>query len=266
MEEKSLRGKMKTFFTAIILVFIYCIYSFPQGSAGENAKFEYRTLVDMPTAGILEKGFVGASTDVLPMGVVIEKLEVGAFDNVSFGISYGGANLIGEGKIDWYKLPGINIRFRLFNEALTFPAISVGFDSQGKGIYHDSSGRYDIKSPGFYAAASKNFAFLGYLSVHATAAYSLESKDGDNFIDVYIGAEKTLGNTVSLVAEYNFAFNDNGTKYFGGDNGYLNAGIRWSVGAGFTLEFDLRDLLSNKKLNPSAADRALKIEYIKSIF
>ncbi len=266
MEEKSPRGKMKTFITAIVLIFVISINSFPQGTAGEKAKFEYRTLIDMPTAGILEKGFVGATTDVLPAGVVIEKLEVGVFDNVSFGISFGGANVIGEGTIDWYKLPGVNIRFRLFNEALTFPAISVGFDSQGKGIYHDSSGRYDIKSPGFYAAASKNFAFLGYLSVHATAAYSLESKDGDNFIDIYLGAEKTLGNSVSIIAEYNFAFNDNETKYYGGDSGYLNAGIRWSVGAGFTLEFDLRDLLSNKKLTTSAADRAMKIEYIKSIF
>ncbi|HSD62770.1 MAG TPA: hypothetical protein VLB50_03195, partial [Ignavibacteriaceae bacterium] len=60
--------------------------------------------------------------------------------------------------------------------------------------------------------------------------------------------------------------NDNGTKYFGSDRGYLNAGIRWSPGTGFTIEFDLRDLLDNKKLNPTTADRALKIEYIQSIF
>ncbi len=257
---------MKTFITATLVIFVISFTAYCQGTAGENAKFEYRTLIDMPTAGILEKGYVGATTDVLPMGVVIEKLEVGAFDNVSFGISYGGANVIGEGKVDWYKLPGVNIRFRLFNEAVTFPAISIGFDSQGKGIYHDSSGRYDIKSPGFYAAASKNFAFLGYLSIHATGSYSLESKDGDNFIDLNVGAEKTLGSSVSLIAEYNFAFNDDGTRYFGGDAGYLNAGIRWTVGAGFTLEFDLRDLLSNKKFTTAAADRALKIEYIKSIF
>jgi hypothetical protein len=257
---------MKKILLLGLIIIVSQIICFAQGTAGENAKFEYRTLIDMPTAGILEKGYVGSTTDVLPNGVVIEKLEVGAFDNVSFGISYGGSNLIGEGEINWYKLPGVNIRFRLFNEAITFPAISVGFDSQGKGIYHDSSGRYDIKSPGFYAAASKNFAFLGYLSLHATASYSLESKDGDNFIDLYFGVEKTLGSSLSLVAEYNFAFNDNQTKYFGSDNGYLNAGIRWSLGTGFTLEFDLRDLLDNKKLNPSIADRALKIEYIKSIF
>lgn len=257
---------MKTFVLTTISILIFTAGSYPQGTAGETAKFEYRTLIDMPTAGILEKGFVGSTTDILPVGVVIQKLEVGAFDNVSFGISYGGANLIGEGKIDWYKYPGVNIRFRLINESLAFPAISFGFDSQGKGMYHDSSGRYDIKSPGFYAAASKNFAFLGYLSINASAGYSLETKDGDNFINLYIGAEKTLGSNTSLIADYNFAFNDNETEYYGGDKGYLNVGLRWSAGAGFTIEFDLRDLLSNKKLSPSGADRALKIEYIKSIF
>lgn len=257
---------MKSSIIILFLILIASEITFSQGTAGENAKFEYRTLIDMPTAGILEKGFVGATTDILPNGVVIERLEVGAFDNISFGISYGGANVIGSGDIDWYKYPGVNIRFRLFNEAVTFPAISIGFDSQGKGVYHNSFGRFDIKSPGFYAAASKNFAFLGYLSVHSTASYSLESKDGDNFVNLYLGAEKTLGSSVSLILEYNFAFNDNETEYFGSNNGYLNAGIRWSVGAGFTLEFDLRDLLNNKKLNPAAADRGLKIEYIKSIF
>ena len=76
IEEKSLRGKMKAIII-IVLIFSSSIVSYGQGTAGEKAKFEYRTLVDMPTAGILEKGFVGATTDILPMGVVIEKLEVG---------------------------------------------------------------------------------------------------------------------------------------------------------------------------------------------
>jgi hypothetical protein len=257
---------MKYCWFLTFLTFILTDTVFSQGTAGENAKYEYRTLVDMPTAGILEKGFIGATTEILPDGVVIEKLEVGAFDNISFGISYGGANIIGSGNIDWYNYPGVNIRIRLFNEAVTFPAISIGFDSQGKGVYHKSFGRFDIKSTGFYAAASKNFAFLGYLSLHAAANYSLESKDGDSFMDINFGVEKTLGSSVSFIIEYDFAFNDNETKYFGSNNGYLNAGIRWSIGEGFTLDFDLRDLLDNKKLNPSAADREIKIEYIKSIF
>jgi hypothetical protein len=251
-----------------VLLFIGFLYIniAAQGTAGENAKFEYRSLVDMPTAGILEKGFVGVSTDILPYGTVMSRLEVGVFNDISFGISYGGGNLIGAGNPRWYKLPGVNIRFRLFKEALIMPSITMGFDSQGKGEFFDSSSRYEIKSPGFYAAATKNFALLGYLSLHGSLNYSLESKDGDNFVNLLMGFEKTIGSSLSLLAEYDFAFNDNTTQYFGNGNGYLNIGVRITMGEGFTIGFDLRDMLENKKWSPGSADRAVRIEYIKSIF
>ncbi len=237
-----------------------------QGTAGTNAKYEYRYLIDMPTAGVLNKGYVGVTTNVLPEGVLIERIEVGVFDNVSFGISYGGSNVIGSGAPSWYKLPGVNFRIRLINESITLPAVTLGFDSQGKGEYFDSTGRYAIKSPGFFGAASKNFNFLGYLSIHGTVNYSLESNDGDDFLNLMIGFEKTVGTSVSIIGEYNFAFNDNSTKYFGKGNGYLNMGVRWVIGDGFTLGFDLRDLLDNQRWSPGGADRAIRIEYIKSIF
>jgi hypothetical protein len=250
----------------LLFISLFFINAAAQGTAGESAKFEYRSLVDMPTAGILEKGFVGVSTEILPYGTLIARLEVGVFDDISFGISYGGGNIIGAGNPDWYKLPGVNIRFRLFKEDILMPGLTLGFESQGKGEYFDSSSRYSIKSPGFYAAATKNFAFLGYFSLHGTLNYSLETKDGDNFINLMIGVEKTIGNNLSVLAEYDFAFNDNTTKYFGNGDGYLNLGIRLSMGEGFTLGLDLRDMLQNEKWSPGSADRAVKIEYIKSIF
>jgi hypothetical protein len=253
----------------LILLFICLILSsniFSQGTAGESAKYENRILIDMPTAGILEKGFVGATTDVLPGGAVIAILEVGAFDNISFGISYGGSNIIGSGSLGWYKYPGVNIRFRLFNESFGMPALTFGFDSQGKGNYFDSSGRYAVKSPGFFGAVSKNFAFLGFFSVHGTLNYTLENKDGDNYVDFSAGFEKTIGSTLSVIGEYDFALNDNNTKYFGNGKGYLNLGLRWVMGEGFTLGFDLRDMLNNQKWSPTTADRSIKIEYIKNIF
>ncbi|MDZ7765401.1 MAG: hypothetical protein U5K00_13400 [Melioribacteraceae bacterium] len=46
----------------------------------------------------------------------------------------------------------------------------------------------------------------------------------------------------------------------------MNFGIRWSVGDGFTMGLDFRDMLDNKKINSNKADRAIFVEYIKSIF
>ncbi len=257
---------MKTLTRFLIIIILSSSSMLAQGTAGTDAKFEYRSLIDLPTAGVLEKGYVGVSMDVLPLGVVISKIEVGVFENLSFGISYGGTNIIGTGKIDWYKLPGVNIRGRILDESVAIPALTLGFDSQGKGIYFDSTDRFEIKSPGFFATVSKNFEFFGYLSVHGIVNYSLERDDGDKDLNFGIGVEKTIGGKFSLVAEYDFAINDNHGGAIGDGNGYLNMGVRWSVADGFTIGVDLRDLLDNKKFNSNHADRAIFVEYINAIF
>ena len=252
------------------LLLLFCLICYvnlsAQGTAGTNAKFEYRSLIDMPTAGILEKGFVGITADVMPFGVVMTKIEVGAFSNFSFGISYGGSNIIGTGKVDWYKLPGVNVRIRVIDESASIPAFTLGFDSQGKGNYSDDNDRFEIKSPGFFVAAAKNFEFLGYLSFHGMVNYSLERDDGDKDLNFAIGLEKTIGGEVSILAEYDFAINDNAGNSFGDGAGYLNMGVRWSVGEGFTVGLNLRDLLDNKKLNSNNADRGIFVEYVRGIF
>jgi hypothetical protein len=237
-----------------------------QGSSGTDAKFEYRSLVDMPTAGIVEKGFVGIVFDVMPMGVLLTKIEVGVFDNFSFGISYGGSNIIGRGKIIGNKLPGVNIRARVFDETENIPAILLGFDSQGKGELEKVLNRYQIKSPGFFIVTSKNFDFYGYLSIHGMINYSLESEDGDRDFNLQFGIEKTIGAKLSFIGEYDFGFNDNKGNSLGEGIGYLNFGFRWTLGDGLTLGLNLRDILSNKKYSDSSTDRGIFVEYIKAIF
>jgi hypothetical protein len=238
-----------------------------QGTAGENAKYEYRQLIDMPTAGVIQKGSFGLNTELLPQGTLLVKLEAGILENLSFGISYGGSNIIGSGNIDWYPFPpGVNLRFRLFDESLVIPAITLGFDTQGKGQYYEDVNRYEIKAPGIFAAACKNFSVLGYLSLHGEVNYSiLEDDDGDNFVNLMVGAEKTIGSSFSVIAEYNFAFNDNSTDEFGEGKGYLNMGIRWSISDGVTFGFDLRDLLGNDSFDTNSADRGMVIEFIQKI-
>jgi len=257
---------MKYIINTIVVICIFYSTSFSQGSAGDKAEYEYRYLLDMPTAGILQKGFVGVTSDILPNGVFIAAIEAGVFENVSFGISFGGSNFIGSGDVDWYKWPGINIRLRILDEEVLLPAITLGFDTQGKGAYVDSLNRYTIKSPGIFAAVRKNFNFIGYLSLHGSVNYSLEGKDGDNFVNLKVGAEQTLGGNFSLIIEYDFAFNDNNSPGFGEDKGYMNIGLRWTVSSGITLGFDLRDLRSNKAGTNNSFDRAIRIEYIQSIF
>ena len=235
------------------------------GSAGSDGQVESRYLIDMPTAGILHNGMIGMNVHFYENSGVLVSLEAGAFNRLTFGISYGGTNVIGSGAVDWNKLPGVNIRFRVIDESTEFPAIAVGFDSQGKDQYISQYDRYLYKSPGFFAAASKYFNMLGYLGIHGGINYSLENGDGNRNVNFFAGADKTIGRDISLVAEYNFGLNDNlgstGMLARSG-NGFLNAGVKWSIGNGLTLEFDYKNLLDLKK---TGSLRTIRIEYVQSM-
>jgi len=238
-----------------------------QAAAGGKASYELRNLIDIPTAGVLEAGNLGVVFDILPLGVFITKIELALFNNFSLGISYGGSNLIGSGEPNWYNNPGYHAKFRIFTETRSLPSLSFGFDSQGKGLFIDSLNRYEIKSPGGYLATSKNFKLLGYISFHGLVNYSLENNDGDDNINFGFGIEKSIGPTVSFIAEYNLALNDNSSQSFGDGKGYLNLGLRWSASYGLTIGLDFRNLLDNKKSDiTNGFDRSLFIEFVRNLF
>jgi len=248
--------------TLFCVLWLSASSAFAQGSAGSSSNIEPRSLIDTPTAGLLDRGAFGLDIDFYQDGGVLLNLSAGVLERLNFGISYGGSNIIGSKKVEWNKLPGVNIKFRVWDETELMPAIVAGFDSQGKEAYIDSTDRYTIKSRGFFAAASKNYAILGNLSIHGGLNYSLERADGDRDINFFAGAEKTLGPDISIIGEYDFGLNDNNRSAIGKGHGYLNLGVRWSVGNGFTLGFDLKNLVKNRD-QITIGNRTLKIEYVR---
>jgi hypothetical protein len=232
---------------------------YAQGSAGSGGKFEPRFLVDMPTAGMQDKGTFAFDADFYQEGGLLLGFSVGVFDRLSFGISYGGSALIGPNTPVMNEVPGVKVKVRLIEENMFIPAIVLGFDTQGKDGYLKEQSRYVIKSPGLYAAASKNYAFLGFLSIHGGVNYSLERADGDRDINGFVGAEKTIGPFVSVIVEYNIASNDN-TRSRG--RGYLNAALKWSISGGLTLGVNFKDLMNNGR-ESTVANRTVSLEYIR---
>lgn len=254
----------------VSLLFVIIISSaFPpilgQGSAGTDAEYELRTLIDIPTAGILKKGKISLDFEILPLGTLISKIEVSPFRNFSLGVSYGAYNFIGDGAVDLYRIPGFHAKFRIFTENRILPSFSLGFNSQGKGSYIDSLKRFTTKSPGMFLALTKNYKLLGYLSFHSVVNYSLENFDDRN-INFGFGLEKTIGPFLSAIIEYDFALNDNSTKTIAKNKGYLNVGFRLSPAGGLTIGADIKDLLENSNLNSRGAGRSLYIEYISTLF
>ena len=192
---------------------------------------------------------------------------VGLTRHLMFGVTYGGQNLIGEGKINWNPSPGINIRYKLFSETYPFPpAIAIGYDSQGWGSYDKELKRYEIKSPGIYLVASKNYSNpIVNLGFHAGVNFSQENQGGDKDLNIFIGAHAILEEELSAVWEFDFATNDNDEQSYGAGKGYMNVGIRWLFVNQLILEFSFKNLLNNRKTPDGTtkpySNRELKIIY-----
>lgn len=236
-----------------------------QSNAGAAASIEPTMLIDRPTAGMLHRGNYRVTADFFEDGGVLFGVSVGLLDRFDFGISYGGTNVLGKREPQMNPYPGVNIRLRIIEESSSVPAVALGFDWQGKGPYNKEFKRYLVKSPGFYAVASQNYAVAGNLSVHGGVNISTERGDGDKDLDAFVGAEKSLGSDISLLAEYDFATNDNSANAFGRDRGrgYLNLGVRWSWGKGMVLGLDMKDVLKNQG-DISLGNRTIRIEYVGS--
>jgi len=249
--------------TLLLLVLLVPCLLVAQGYAGDQATHEPTMLIDKPTAGMLKRAQYAVNGIFYQRGGVLMGVSVGLIDAFSFGISYGGTNIIGASKVQMNPAPGVRAKLRLFDESTTMPAMAIGFDSQGKEPYVDSLSRYLLKSPGFYVVASKNYSLAGNFSVHGGFCYGTEHGDGDKDLNLFVGVEKSLGNLVSVLAEYDFGLNDDHYRAIGRGRGYLNLGVRLSAGKGFVLGFDLKDVIRNQK-DVHLGNRVLVMDFVGS--
>ncbi len=233
-----------------------------ESTSGTKATIEPRYLYNLPTAGVLRRGTYGVEGWFFAGGGAMSTVSVGLSERFTFGISYGAGNLIGSGNPNWNPLPGVMARYRLIDEDLQLPAITIGFESQGRGNFISGIDRYERKSPGFFVAATKNFEFLGFLALTSGINYSLERKD-DGGLNFYLGAEKTIGREVSIYAQYDFGLNDNKPQALGDGNGFLDIGVRVSLGVGLMIELNLTNINDNFK-NIPAVSRSVRIEYVNA--
>ena len=249
------------------------------------------TLVSIPTAGTLPKGYFSFENIFMSQGSIVPKFMIGITDNFTLGMSYGISNFIGDGDIQNFKsYPEVQMKYRIFDETEKVPAIVMGIDTQGRGEFTEKEtictddgsdlseceekilNRYDQKSYGFYLALSRNFAAFGNLGFHFGISKNLsENDDNDDDINIFMGFDKELNRSFSLYGEYNFARDDD---FYTGDEGienildrkgrgYFNVGLRWSASDNLMLEMNVNDLSKNNRVSNSI-NRELKVIYFES--
>jgi hypothetical protein len=228
-------------------------------------RLEPARLVNCPTAGLLPRASFDFDIRIFPRGGVIFGLDIGLMKRLMVGMSFGGENIIGEGEADWNPRIEFAAKYRVINESWSLPALAIGYDSQGDGAYDDSLDRYAYKSKGFYAVISKGYAMGDVpFGLHAGANYSLENDDEDKDISVFFGADIRFGDNLAVVGEYDLGTNDDtAEELFGQGYGYLNLGLQWIFSERLFLQFNLKNLLLNRK-DVSTWERGFRIVYFES--
>lgn len=230
-----------------------------------------RWLVDMPTAGTLPRGHYQIGTRLYPAGGAIGFTDIGLSNRLMIGISYGGGDVVSNKSPNWNPQIEFNIRFRPIDEIDYFPAITVGFSSQGQGAWNTEVERYTFKSRGFFGVVSRSFYFYQWTAGwHAGINYSLENKiDNDKAINFFLGVDATFKYNLALLFEYDAALNDDrstlpdiGKSAFAGrGRGYLNMSIKWLFTENLELEALVKDLLVNRRESDTIT-RAMRLTYI----
>jgi hypothetical protein len=212
-------------------------------------------LVDVPTSGLALHGTLEARGRVFPGGGLEARLDLGLLDRFELGVAFGGLQLIGDGNPRWYPRPGFALRVRALEETWTLPALAAGIDTRGGGFWDPGRRRFQFKSRGLYAVASKNYSLLGDLALHGGVSRSFEARD-DGDPTVFGGLEKSLGPRAAIAVEYDLASNDNrDDRAYGKGRGYLNGALRIRVAAPLELRVIVRDMLDNSDLeDPGLSD------------
>ncbi|MCX7834781.1 MAG: hypothetical protein N2450_01770 [bacterium] len=256
--------------TCIALLFLA---NFVYSQAPHSVSREPLRIIDAPTAGINARSEFNADLHMYPNGGIQVKLGIGLFRRLMMGVSYGGTNVVGRGKILENKQPGVLVKYRIFEESETLPAITGGYDNQGSGQWDKQLNRYEYKSLGVFAVASKNFSFSeGYnFGVHGSVNWNNLETDDDQGMDIQVGFDLSINEELILLAEYDFALDDykkpdllNNIKgSLGKGKGYLNAGLRWAIERIY-LQFEVKDILGNRR-DATGPDRAFSLHYTDTI-
>jgi hypothetical protein len=232
-----------------------------------------RQLVDCPTAATLPRASFDFKMRTISNGGLIAQTGIGLHRKFMLGVSFGGEQILGEGKAKWQNNIAFQVKYQLISETTVLPAIAFGYDGQGYGRYFSDLKRFMYKSKGFYAVASKGYQTYQWSSgLHTGINYSLESDvDNDDDVTIFFGADLSIQNDVSLVAEYDLAINDNKydednlnnvTEHSGRGWGYFNVGLRWIFSERLEIGIDLENLFDNRG-DTNSITRGLRITYLE---
>lgn len=222
MESKRLvhrKSAPKRFLFVLLLVFITA-----SAAAGQSY------YVARPDPAVLGHGHYAVAMHLAPNGGLLASINVGFFERLQIGLAWGGENIIGSGRIQWYNLPGAEIKVAILKEE-SFPlSLTAGFNSQ------DPVWSRYLNPAGFYLVTGKSLSagWVGF-DLAVGGGYDILSEEDWH---LYAVTGLRLGESFRITPEL-VVYPDPWIA------DPLNLGIaaRWELTPGTGLDFMITDLL-----------------------
>lgn len=270
MSNKKL--KSISFSSIFFVIFFVIIITEVKSDEIKIDSYQPRYIVDMPSAGTLDNLQYSVDAMLVGNGGFLVDVTVGIFKIVNVSMSYGGTGVIGNAKMNLQKYPGFHLKTKLLQEREVIPAIAIGFNSQGKGLYYEkqeklSDDRYEQLAPDFYVAVSKSFNWaVGNLALSGGVNYSLLVPD-DKGINIYAGVEQSILNVCAIAFEINPNLNDK-NKYIWKDGKnpiMLNGALKFTPLEDMIIEVQFKDILKNAN-HSTQIGRYFGVTFISKLF
>ncbi|MBI4667571.1 MAG: hypothetical protein HY747_00015 [Elusimicrobia bacterium] len=212
-------------------------------------------IIDIPTAEVLDYGSFSFASRFQAEGGLLPSIAFGVFQRLMIGASLELDNYIGHGDIDLQR-PELQLKFRFYDGTLNWPALAIGYDSQGN-VYDKTKKKYLQEERGLYLAMTQEILTNG-----------LEWTNGvnvSNFDEDAVRAFTSLswiapGGQLGLAAEYDNIQNTRWNR--------LNAGMNIFLSPFIHMGFHVRDILGTKTEKDSTVlrrpERIIDIRYITS--
>jgi len=255
-------SRSRTRSSSLVLIAAACIVI---SHAARAQILEDVSVVSSPTASVLPHGGYLFQGSLGSGSSIMLALKIGFFDRFLLGASYGFQEFIGRGDVKANDRPGFEARLRVIEESEPGPALVVGVNTQGEGIYLEDAGRYERKSKGVYAVLSKNYRLIDDFSIHAGINYSFENRD-EAGVNAFGGFVLEVIRGFGVLLDYDAALDDNDGEvatHLTRGRGYLDGGLRFDYRDNLRFKILFKDLLG-AYAPESGVDRSIEVFYLNS--
>jgi len=218
---------------------------------GEGLNAPETSVIDAPSAAVLDYGGYSAQTRFYSKGGLIEHVAFGIYPRLNLGASMSINNLIGNERDVRARPPEVQVKYRFYDGDRVIPAFAVGFDGQGYN-YSPADKRYHHRQRGFYVGCTQE---LGLPGLQAHPSFNVSDFDSNSIFGA-IPLSYNIRDKLAVLFEW-----DNINNF--GDS-RVNSGLRVHLTSNLHVDFAVRAIGQGGWFadgEPRGPERVVQLKY-----